>query len=164
MPGRLNDRVAIITAGGAGIGAATARRFASEGAAVVVADLSGTRAQAVTEEIKSAGGRAVFIKMDAADPEAIQATIKLAIDSYGRLDVMFNNAGHGRSLADSRHHSRVVESCDGGHADQHLSRHQVLGSDHAQAGWRRDHQYRFDFRNAWRLRDGFLQRREGRSD
>jgi NAD(P)-dependent dehydrogenase (short-subunit alcohol dehydrogenase family) len=77
MPGKLNDRVAIVTAGGAGIGAATARRFASEGAAVVVADLSGTRAQAVTEEVKSAGGRAVFIKMDAADPEAIQAAIKL---------------------------------------------------------------------------------------
>jgi meso-butanediol dehydrogenase/(S,S)-butanediol dehydrogenase/diacetyl reductase len=93
MPGKLDGRVAIVTAGGAGIGAATVRRFAAEGAAVVVADLSGTRAQAVTEEIKSAGGRAVFIKMDAADPEAIQATIKLAIDSYGRLDVMFNNAG-----------------------------------------------------------------------
>jgi len=93
MAGKLDGRVAIVTAGGAGIGAATVRRFAKEGAAVVIADLSGTRAQAVTEEVKTAGGRAVFIKMDAADPEAIQATIKLAIDSYGRLDVMFNNAG-----------------------------------------------------------------------
>src|SRR3984893_7456841 len=93
MAGKLDGKVAIITAGGAGTGAATVRRFAKEGAAVVIADLSGTRAQAVTEEVKSAGGRAVFIKMDAADPEAIQATIKLAIDSFGRLDVMFNNAG-----------------------------------------------------------------------
>jgi meso-butanediol dehydrogenase/(S,S)-butanediol dehydrogenase/diacetyl reductase len=83
MPGKLNDRVAIVTAGGAGIGAATARRFAAEGAAVVVGDLSGSRAQAVTEEIKSAGGRAGFIKMDAADPEAIQATIKL--ESWNRV-------------------------------------------------------------------------------
>jgi meso-butanediol dehydrogenase/(S,S)-butanediol dehydrogenase/diacetyl reductase len=69
------------------------RRFAKEGAAVVIADLSGTRAKAVTDEVNSAGGRAAFIKMDASDPEAIQATIKLAIDSYGRLDVLFNNAG-----------------------------------------------------------------------
>jgi meso-butanediol dehydrogenase / (S,S)-butanediol dehydrogenase / diacetyl reductase len=93
MAGKLEGRVAIVTAGGAGIGAATVRRFAKEGAAVVIADLSGTRAKAVTDEIKSAGGRAAFIKMDASDPEAIQATIKLALDSYGRLDIMFNNAG-----------------------------------------------------------------------
>jgi NAD(P)-dependent dehydrogenase (short-subunit alcohol dehydrogenase family) len=93
MAGKLDGKVAIVTAGGAGIGAATVRRFAREGAAVVIADLSGTRAQAVTAEVKSAGGRAVWIKMDASDPEAIQATIKLAIDSFGRLDVMFNNAG-----------------------------------------------------------------------
>src|ERR1700684_1557416 len=70
MPGKLDGRVSIVTAGGAGIGAATVRRFAAEGAAVVVADLSGTRAQAVTEGIKSGGGRAVFIKMDAADHTA----------------------------------------------------------------------------------------------
>ena len=93
MPGKLEGRVAVVTAGGAGIGAATVRRFAKEGAAVVIADLSGTRAQAVTDEVKAAGGRAVCIKMDASDPEAIQATIKLALDNFGRLDVMFNNAG-----------------------------------------------------------------------
>jgi meso-butanediol dehydrogenase / (S,S)-butanediol dehydrogenase / diacetyl reductase len=93
MAGKLEGRVAIVIAGGAGIGAATVRRFAKEGAAVVIADLSGTRARAVTDEIKAGGGRAAFIKMDAADPEAIQATIKLALDSYGRLDVLFNNAG-----------------------------------------------------------------------
>jgi meso-butanediol dehydrogenase/(S,S)-butanediol dehydrogenase/diacetyl reductase len=93
MAGKLEGRVAIVTAGGAGIGAATVRRFAKEGAAVVIADLSGTRAKAVTDEVNSAGGRAAFIKMDASDPEAIQATIKLAIDSYGRLDILFNNAG-----------------------------------------------------------------------
>lgn len=93
MAGKLQGKVAIVTAGGAGIGAATARRFAGEGAAVVIADLSGTRARAVTDEIAAAGARAACIKMDASDPEAIQATIKLALDSFGRLDVMFNNAG-----------------------------------------------------------------------
>jgi meso-butanediol dehydrogenase/(S,S)-butanediol dehydrogenase/diacetyl reductase len=93
MAGKLDGRVAIITAGGAGIGAATARCFAQEGASVVVADLSGTRAEQVTAAINGSGGKAVCIKMDAADPEGVQATIKLALDTYGRLDVMFNNAG-----------------------------------------------------------------------
>ena len=93
MAGKLDGRVAIVTAGGAGIGAATARRFVQEGASVVIADLSGKRAEEVTVGIKTSGGRAVCIKMDAAEPEGVQATIKLALDTYGRLDIMFNNAG-----------------------------------------------------------------------
>ena len=93
MAGKLEGRVAIVTGGGSGIGAATARRFAREGASVVIADLSGTRAEKITKEIEAAGGKARQIKMDASDPEGIQASIKLAIDTYGRLDVMFNNAG-----------------------------------------------------------------------
>ncbi len=93
MNGKLDGRVAVVTAEGSGIGAATARRFAHEGAAVVVADLSGTRANRVVDEIKAAGGRATALKMDAADPEGVQAAIRLAVDTYGRLDVMFNNAG-----------------------------------------------------------------------
>lgn len=92
MAGRFDGKVAVITAGGSGIGAATARRFVQEGAAVVIADLSGKRAQAVAQEL-SGGGRAVWLKMDAAEPEGVEATVKLALDSYGRLDVMFNNAG-----------------------------------------------------------------------
>jgi len=93
MAGSLAGRIAIVTAGGAGIGAATARRFAEEGAAVVVADLSGRRAEAVAGEITARHGRAVSIKMDAADPAAVQATIRLALDAFGRLDILFNNAG-----------------------------------------------------------------------
>ena len=93
MAGKFDGRVAIVTGGGAGIGAATARRFAREGAAVVIADLSGTRGNQVKDEINSGGGKAVAIKMDAGDAEAVQATIKLAIDSFGRLDILFNNAG-----------------------------------------------------------------------
>src|SRR5437016_11412511 len=93
MLGRFGGQVAIITAGGSGIGAATARRFAGEGAAVVVADLSGTRAEAVASEIKTGGGRAAAIKMDAANEDAVQRTLRLALDTFGRIDVMINNAG-----------------------------------------------------------------------
>jgi meso-butanediol dehydrogenase/(S,S)-butanediol dehydrogenase/diacetyl reductase len=95
MAGKLDGQVAIVTAGGSGIGAASAVRFAQEGAAVIVADLSGKRAEAVTAQITAAGGKATMIKMDVADPDGIQATIRLALDTYGRLDVMFNNAGLG---------------------------------------------------------------------
>jgi meso-butanediol dehydrogenase/(S,S)-butanediol dehydrogenase/diacetyl reductase len=93
MARRFDGKVTIITAGGSGIGAATARRFAQEGASVVIADLSGKRAEEVTNNIKANGDQAVCVKMDAADPEGVQAAIKLALDTYGRLDIMFNNAG-----------------------------------------------------------------------
>ena len=93
MPGRFAGQVAIVTAGGSGIGAATARRFAGEGAAVVVADLSGTRAEAVVSGIETGGGRAAAIKMDAANEDAVQRTLRLALDTFGRIDVMINNAG-----------------------------------------------------------------------
>jgi meso-butanediol dehydrogenase/(S,S)-butanediol dehydrogenase/diacetyl reductase len=93
MAGKLEGRVAVVTAGGSGIGAATVRRFAREGAAVVIADLSGKRAEQVATEVNASGGRARFIKMDASDAEGVQAAIKLALDGFGRLDVMFNNAG-----------------------------------------------------------------------
>ena len=95
MAEKLNGQVAVVTAGGSGIGAATVVRFAQEGAAVIVADLSGKRAEAVTAKINDAGGKATCIKMDVSDPEGIQATIQLALDTYGRLDIMFNNAGLG---------------------------------------------------------------------
>jgi meso-butanediol dehydrogenase / (S,S)-butanediol dehydrogenase / diacetyl reductase len=93
MRRRFEGRVAVVTAGGSGIGAATARRFAAEGASIVIADLSGRRADEVTKSITAEDGRAVSIKMDAADPDGVAATVRLALDRYGRLDVMFNNAG-----------------------------------------------------------------------
>src|SRR4029453_12443788 len=93
MPGRFAGRVAVVTASGSGIGAATAQRLAGEGASVVVADLSGTRADAITASITTGGGRAVALKMDASDSAAVEPPIRLALDTFGRLDVMVNNAG-----------------------------------------------------------------------
>jgi len=76
MAEKLEHKVAIVTAGGSGIGAATVRRFAREGAAVVIADLSGSRAEQVRAEVAGAGGRAAAIKMDVADPQAVEAAVK----------------------------------------------------------------------------------------
>jgi len=95
----LAGKVAVVTAGGSGIGAATARLLAGQGAALVIADLSGRRAEAVSGEIAAAGGRVAWIKMDAADPAGVQATVDTALDRYGRLDVMVNNAGHAEVAA-----------------------------------------------------------------
>jgi len=94
VAGALGGKVAVVTAGGSGIGAATARLFARADAAVVVADLSGRRAEAVAADIAGAGGRVAWLKMDASDPAGVRAAIALAMDRYGRLDVMVNNAGH----------------------------------------------------------------------
>jgi meso-butanediol dehydrogenase/(S,S)-butanediol dehydrogenase/diacetyl reductase len=94
MTDRFKGRVAVVTAGGSGIGAATARRFADEGARVVIGDLSGRRAEAVAREIVERGARAEWLKMDAADPAGVQAVVGRALEAYGRLDVMVNNAGH----------------------------------------------------------------------
>ena len=93
MAGALDGQVAVVTAGGAGIGAATAQRFAREGASVVIADLSGRRAEETAARIAAGGARTRWIKMDAADPDGVHATIRLAVDVFGRLDVLINNAG-----------------------------------------------------------------------
>ena len=95
MSERFKSRTAVVTAAGSGIGAATARAFAREGARVAVADLSGKRAEETAAAIAAAGGQAVWIKMDAAEPDAVQATLQLALDRWGSVDVLVNNAGYG---------------------------------------------------------------------
>lgn len=91
--GRLSDKVAVVTGAGNGIGRAGAIRFAEEGAAVVCSDAMIDAAAATAEEITSAGGRAVAIGGDAGSRVDNEAMAQLAIDSFGRLDVLLTAAG-----------------------------------------------------------------------
>ena len=90
---RLQGRVAAITGGALGIGRATARLFAAEGAAVVLGDVKVEEAEAVAREIAQAGGRALAVGVDVGDAGQVQAFVDRAVAELGRLDVMFANAG-----------------------------------------------------------------------
>jgi NAD(P)-dependent dehydrogenase (short-subunit alcohol dehydrogenase family) len=85
---RLVDRVAVVTGGASGIGLATARRFAAEGAHVVVGDVDPESGAAAAEEV---GG--LFVQVDVTSPGQVAALFQAAVDRYGGLDVAFNNAG-----------------------------------------------------------------------
>lgn len=91
----LQEKVAIITGGADGIGKATALRFAKGGAKVVVADVNETAGEEVVNEIESIGGQALFKRTDVAKFEEVEALVQATVDTYGTVDVMFNNAGIG---------------------------------------------------------------------
>ncbi|HEY3234666.1 MAG TPA: SDR family oxidoreductase [Polyangiaceae bacterium] len=90
---RLGGKVAVITGAASGIGAATARVFAAEGASVVVADVQEAKGEAVAEEIRSSGGRAAFLKCDVARAEDARRAVEEAVSRFGGLDVLHANAG-----------------------------------------------------------------------
>ena len=91
--GRLGGKVAAITGGASGIGLATARRFAAEGAQVAIADLDAERGRAVADEIRAAGTRAIFVEARTEREVDCARFIRAAHDELGRLDVLVNNAG-----------------------------------------------------------------------
>ncbi len=94
--GILDGRVAIITGAGGGLGAAHARVFAAEGCSVVVNDINEAAAQAVVDEITAAGGKAVVNTSDITNYEDSINAVKQAIDSFGELHIVLNNAGINR--------------------------------------------------------------------
>jgi NAD(P)-dependent dehydrogenase (short-subunit alcohol dehydrogenase family) len=89
---RLKDKISLITGAGSGIGAATARTFAREGAAVVVVDLNDESASSVVAEIRQAGGTAEFQRADVGNPKEVERMIRFATSKFGRLDILHNNA------------------------------------------------------------------------
>ena len=95
----LENKVALITGAGSGIGKAAAQLLATEGAKVVISDISEQHGNAAVEEIKKNGGEAFFVKADSSKPEDNEALVKQTIQQYGTLDIAVNNAGIGGPLS-----------------------------------------------------------------
>ena len=91
--GRLDDRVALVTGGGRGIGQATCLRLAADGAAVVVNDIDEAPAQETVDLITAAGGRAIAVVANTVDLAQAQALTAAAVEEFGKLDIVVNNAG-----------------------------------------------------------------------
>jgi glucose 1-dehydrogenase len=89
---RFTDKVCLVTGGGSGIGQATCERFAREGGKVVVVDLKEEHGNKTLQAIAGAGGQAIFAKADVGNPNDIKASINAAVNKWGRLDVVVNDA------------------------------------------------------------------------
>ncbi len=90
---RLKDKVAIITGSAGGMGQAAAELFASEGASVVVADIVSDAGEETARKIRDAGGKAIFVTANVAKEEEVKNMVGAAIDAFGHVDVLYNNAG-----------------------------------------------------------------------
>lgn len=95
---QLENKIALITGAGSGIGRSTALLFAQEGAKVVVSDISEINGNNVVEEIQKSGGEAFFVKADSSKAADNEALVNQTIEKYGSLDIAFNNAGIGGPL------------------------------------------------------------------
>lgn len=93
MTARFEGKVALLTGAGSGIGRATALAFNKEGAKIVITDISAEGGEQTLEMIKKAGGNAIFIETDVSKANEVEASVKKTIETYGRLDYAFNNAG-----------------------------------------------------------------------
>ena len=95
MPGQFEGKVAIVTGGNSGIGKATAIQFAQEGAKVTIAARRVEEGQQVAQEIRGSGGDAIFVQTDVSIESDVEAMVAKTVETYGRLDCAFNNAGTG---------------------------------------------------------------------
>src|SRR6266704_1587595 len=90
---RLADKVAIITGSASGMGRYAAELFASEGASVVITDIAEKEGQEIARAIRDHGGKAIFVKANVANEDEVKHMVNAAIDAFGRVDILYNNAG-----------------------------------------------------------------------
>src|ERR1700712_1897890 len=90
--GLLDGNVALVTGGGAGIGRGIVRRFVREGASVVIAEYDEERGRQVERECAELGGKALFVATDVGDKASVERAVQAAVESYGGLDTLVNNA------------------------------------------------------------------------
>ena len=91
--GMLDHKVALITGGASGIGAGTARRFAQEGARIVLVDVQDEEGQRLQKEIEASGQQALYVNCDVSEPKSVQTAVEAAVKKFGQLDIVFANAG-----------------------------------------------------------------------
>ncbi|SAK53971.1 Short-chain dehydrogenase/reductase SDR [Caballeronia calidae] len=96
---RLEGKVALITGAGSGIGRACAELFAREGACVAIAEIDSETGEAVYQSVLSEGGKAIFVKTDVSRPDSVEDAVKRTVDTFGGLDILYNNVG-GSTLQD----------------------------------------------------------------
>jgi NAD(P)-dependent dehydrogenase (short-subunit alcohol dehydrogenase family) len=101
MPGLLQGKVALVTGGGSGIGRATSLRLAAEGAKVMIADYAPEGAERTVKLIKDAGGEAGCVAADVSTSQQVEAVVRRTVETYGRLDYAFNNAGIEGAIGDT---------------------------------------------------------------
>ena len=109
---RLKDKVAVVTGAGAGIGEAIARRYAREGAHVIIAEIDRVRGKATEDAIRKDGGEATFIATDVASEEQIKALVQASLSRYRRIDILVNNAGVILGQKEGRAHELTNEAWD----------------------------------------------------
>lgn len=106
--GMLQGKVALVTGAGSGIGRGCALKMAREGAKVVVCDVVVSGGEETVKMIKKAGGEAIFVKVDVTKAAEVEAMVKTAVDTYGRLDCAHNNAGIGAAARKTADISEAV--------------------------------------------------------
>lgn len=105
MPGQLEGKVSLVTGAGSGIGRATSLEMARGGAKLVVSDVNEEGGRQTVDAIETAGGEAIFMRADVSSEADVARLIKATVETYGRLDCAFNNAGIGGTSGDGRRYA-----------------------------------------------------------